>query len=187
MFRVALALLAVAAWCRPADACTPWRNAEHVIQAGQVPDTTAPSEVTARAGIMRVDGEDSCRLAWIAVDVAASDDLTSSDELGYRITVDDMPAGTLPRIPYAVDPLGGQLYLYFAYDAPSFTASLAIRAVDLQGNEGPTTTVAIEYARPPDESDGCSAGAHAGLPWLVGALAFVRRRRPRVGRRPARG
>jgi MYXO-CTERM domain-containing protein len=74
---------------------------------------------------------------------------------------------------------GGDLYFYFEYgDRSGFNFALEIRAVDLNGNLGPPTTITIGEDQ---ATSGCSTSSSstlgAALLALLAVLARPRRRR----------
>jgi hypothetical protein len=184
---------------RPARACSLMSNPPHTLDAqAQASDSTPPGvpAVTVES-ITRGKGPvssgcgqsaSSCDdLGTVTLLVSATDDQTSAENIGYRI---ELASGTLPSgltLPSgAVRAVGGgRLFLVWSdgntdnQEALSF--SLAIRAVDLAGNQGQPATIQISS---PGSGSGCSVAAR-GLSsvWpttiaiLVGCYLLRRRRR----------
>jgi hypothetical protein len=174
---------------RPAHACSPPHTPPHELDATHAGDIVAPSEVTARAAILRTDDggcgdkPDPCGdLAVIAITLEASDDATSFADLGYelRLVGGELPLGlTLPTGPVrSGSTLGGSLGLTFdGDDHAGFSFDLEIRARDLNGNLGPPTVLTI--GEPGEDGCATSHGSFAGFAGVLLALAFSVRRRYR--------
>jgi hypothetical protein len=158
----------------PADACTLVPIEDHELDAAHAGDTVAPSAVMASALVERQDTDQGCGAqskcgggAWITIAVAATDNATAVDKLGYelRIINGEPPDGlTIPTNP--VTPVGGQLYFYFnADDRVGFELDIQLRARDLNGNLGPPTVVTVG-----EPAEGGCATSHRSPATLVGTL-----------------
>jgi hypothetical protein len=126
-------------------------------------------------------------LGTIAIAVSATDDQTTSDQLGYRV---ELASGSLPgdlALPTTpILAMGGYLYFHWLDGATDeqedVSLSLAITTVDRAGNASPSSTVGIHSPG----SGGCSLlGRRLGSSWaastvlvLVGARLLRRRTRP---------
>ncbi len=114
----------------------------------------------------------------IGIGVQAQDDRTGVNEMGYTIRLVDgsLPEGmSLPNEP--VRPYNGDLlWLNFSDRDQSIGFTVAVRAVDLAGNEGPAMEVDVY-----DDvgGGGCSSGGRDRASWLllVGATLLLMRRR----------
>jgi len=161
----------------PAHACKLASNPVHSTDAqAQATDGSPPSApVVTVQSIQRGKGPEyqgcsqsasSCdALGRIILQVSATDDQTEVASLGYRI---ELASGSLPSglsLPAtAVRPATGSGLLLGWIDGASddqeaLSFVLAIRAVDLAGNEGPPTSVALRDAG----SGGCSVGGPSPL------------------------
>jgi len=166
--------------------CSLAANSEQQLDSAQSNDHVAPGAVTASFEVHRFGGDQdgggcaggevsTCpETATIEVQVAATDDATSAEQLGYAIEV---VRGTPPRglvLPeQAFSPFGDSLILYFDHDDHSgFDIDLAIRARDLNGNLGPPTTITVSEAG----ESGCRAetAPQLGL-WLFAVFAWLMR------------
>ena len=191
---VAVILLA-AATVRDASACSLIGLGEHLLDADEMlVDTTPPSVPTAQVDIGRnpeenVNGctggtSDSCSgTGIIQLAVAAQDDRTAAERMGYQITLasGQLPDGlALPSNPVDAQP-DGTLALVFSDHDQDMDFVLAVRAVDLAGNMGEPIEVAIADGG----SAGCRVGSsHQAIPLaLLGlALLLATRRRNRTDR-----
>jgi hypothetical protein len=140
----------------PLGACSLATNEDHHLDLAFGSDKTAPGTVTASVYDLihhENDGDGggcgthvaSCgSFSSLTLDVSAIDDQTPAERIGYRLRV---ISGDTPRdfnVPMQdVRAFGSQLYLYFAVDDHDFDFELEIRAVDLNGNAGAPTVVAI--------------------------------------------
>ncbi len=135
-------------------------------------------------------------LATVALSLSATDDEAPAAELGYRIEIEgDAPALAIGS--GVVRAEGGSLYLRWsegetdALEPLAFT--LRVFAVDLAGNEGPPTEIAVDHPGGPQPlPEGCegseaaegskpagsctTTGGAAGA-WCVAALLALSRRR----------
>ena len=140
---------------RLSGACSPVpESSPHVLDAAYAADTTAPGAVTASAVVEPPRSSDGggCGATplcgdggpFLVVYAEATDDLTPVGRLGYRLEVvgGQAPAGfTLPT--EALAPDGSELRIRIATTAAPFSVEVAIRAVDLNGNEGPASVITI--------------------------------------------
>ena len=152
-----LALLLAPSIPRPTGACSAVsENAgERQLDPAFSTDLVPPSAVTASAVVDRDDddggGGGGCNGAqcvtsgsFVFMSVYAMDDRAQKEQLGYRLTLasGELPAGmNLPTTAVISD--SGELRLRFPNDAPAFAFELEIRAVDLNGNNGPATVIAV--------------------------------------------
>jgi hypothetical protein len=147
---------------RPVGACSlaprdgGWHNNDPLYAL----DTTPPSAVTASYTVLRAKddggGGGGCGIAscgpapsYVLLSLSATDDRAAVDRLGYTFAIVD---GQPPRYfnyenvlkvdPYSAS--GTELGLSFDTDAAPFSFDLEIRAVDLNGNEGPPIVMTIE-------------------------------------------
>ncbi len=151
-----LALVLAPSIPRPSGACSPVseHNGEHRLDPAFSTDIVPPSAVTASAIVDR-DTDDGggggCEAAqcvtsgsFVFMSVHATDDQAQKEQLGYRLTLKngELPAGmNLPTTAVISD--RGDLRLRFPNNAPAFAFELEVVAVDLNGNIGPATVVAI--------------------------------------------
>jgi len=150
-----LALLLAPSIPRPTGACSPLpeNDGSHVVDPAFAGDAVAPSAVTATFSVIHPSNEGSRGCApidcgpgvpHIDLDVVATDDRAPTDRLGYHLTVlsGEPPGGlSLPSGPVLT--AYGDLLLRFAADAGGFNFALEVRAVDLNGNVGPPSTITI--------------------------------------------
>jgi hypothetical protein len=138
-------------------------------------------------------GDSSCDgMGAIAISVAATDDATPTDKIGYRLTLAGgrLPEGlTLPS--QAVRTLGGtdgQIWLNWGDgegDQEPFSFTLKVVAIDLAGNESAPQTLPVADAG----SDGCRVAGRAPplAPKTIAVVLvamFAIARRARRARRP---
>jgi hypothetical protein len=132
---------------RPARACDPVGLTPHTVTpALQASDQTPPTLPALPSAIVYRPGEAGCggSCGWrIEIAALATDDMTSSSQIGYRIT----PARTLPAgftVPdFAVDPVGDHVVLYGDFGDDPFGFTLRVVAIDLAGNESPPQNVEV--------------------------------------------
>ncbi len=150
-----LALIAAPSIPRPTGACSalPDHGGEHVVDAAFANDLVPPSAVTVVSAVDRDPGDggggcggaacsDKSNIVFLSLD--ATDDRAPVARLGYqlRVVAGQVPSGmTIPTT--AVDAIDGDLRLWFPSDTRSIAFDLEIRAVDLNGNVGPATVIAI--------------------------------------------
>lgn len=111
-----------------------------------------------------------------AIDADASDDLTPSEQLAFRV---EALRGNPPL--YYDEPIA---YMYFVWEeepTEPLDFELRIRAVDAAGNESNPLDIRITDGSEADEG-GCSllpakAGATAAGLWVLAAIGWLRRRR----------
>lgn len=169
---VAVALCALAT---PARACSFPDNQPYTIDPqAQATDATPPSAPVATVqSVKRGKGPEyagcsqsasSCDdLGTILLQVSATDDQTDTASLGYRIELvsGSLPSGlTLPATAVRPALSGGLLLVWLdgaSDDQEALTFELSVRAVDLAGNEGPPTSVAVHDPG----SGGCSMAGHS--------------------------
>lgn len=177
---VLVALLAVAL-PRPADSCSISVPSPHQKDPQHATDVTPPSATfVTTSRVESSDGGGCCGGArrWIELGLVASDDKTSADELGYKLTV---VGGEPPRNFPETQTLqygGDRMPVSVDFEDAAFAFDLEIRAVDLNGNEGPPVVVEIAFQA---ESSGCSTSSELPV-WamfVIGALALAIRRRRR--------
>jgi hypothetical protein len=181
----------------PARACSLGLLTPHVLDPGaQATDQTPPT--LPPPALFRIDrGQDSgggCSgsscddIGAIAISVAATDDATPDDEIGYRLT---LAAGRLPegfvlpstavRTPRGTD---GQIWIYWVDgkgDQESFSFTLQIVAIDLAGNESPPQSLTIA-----DPGTGGCRIAGRDRPSTSGLLALLALATAAAARRRAR-
>lgn len=168
----AAALVAVAP--RPARACSLFGYDPVFLSAGS--DTVAPTLTVGRATVWRGDG--SCAgTGLVQVEVAATDDQTPADQIGYQVLVTrgEVRFPGLPATPFTQG--SGDLALHFNDTGQALDLTLQVRAVDRNGNLSAPVDVDVRDV-PPDEG-GCAVGGGGAAGWLA-ALALVplvRRRR----------
>lgn len=187
-----------------AAACSFAGSPTHVVDpAMQATDKVAPVLEPPSAGIARGTGRgllgcsepSTCdEFGIIHLNVAASDDATPADRIGYRIT---FVSGTLPdefELPAEArrqNERGGLLLIW--YDEPEvaqepFDFTVEVVAIDLAGNESAPQMLRLSDGG----NDGCRAAGRRGAPAdartaavLIAMTALaVRRRRGRPGGRP---
>ena len=114
-------------------------------------DTTPPSPVTVTYEILPHSPADSgcggtkCgRLPLVLLRLSASDVGTPSERVGYKFTVVDGQPPQGLHVSSVLLAANGEVGLPFDTDAGSFSFDLEVRAVDLNGNEGPPVVIAIE-------------------------------------------
>jgi hypothetical protein len=151
----AVPLLALA-YPDPVGACSIVGNPDHQVDQAYADDETPPGAVTASVLVRRFDqgGGGGCGgtavsscydVAFVEVMVAASDDAAPADQLGYQVRVasGQAPAGMTPPAGAIRATEQGVLVLPFSYMESGFSFELEVRAVDLNGNLGPPTLVAV--------------------------------------------
>jgi hypothetical protein len=187
-----LAGLAACVWhTLPALACSFASQPDHVLDPlARASDSTAPTAPTVTVvKIQRGKAPDtdfaSCSqsatscddLGSVDLQIAASDDQAPTDSLGYQLvlTSGQLPSGmTLPT--GTVRAMAGHIYLHWTDDATedqeAVAFSLTLRAVDLAGNAGPSTTMDIRDAGSGDA--GCGVGLRRPLSaWPVTTIAIL--------------
>jgi len=147
---LSLTLCAAAAGVEPqvAEACSFAPNATHALDPMFSSDVTPPGAPDVTAIVRRWEYPSTCfDIALIDVAVSAIDDAAPPERLGYRFRVagGDPPDGLgIPDAAIAPPRINsGRVLLFFSYMDPAFAFELEVRAVDLNGNEGPPTVVAI--------------------------------------------
>lgn len=184
-----LGLLVVGGAARVAQACKPASEPAHTLDtAAQASDATPPGLVTVTATeIRRGKGPDtnlaSCSqsatscddIGTLALQVAAEDDQSPPDKLGYQL---ELTGGQLPSrlsLPTgAVRAPSGIINLHWidgaSDDQETIAFALAVRAVDLAGNLGPAQTVLIHDPG----SGGCSLPPRRpNTPWPLVTVAIL--------------
>jgi hypothetical protein len=139
----------------PVGACSIIGNPDHTVDAAYADDETPPGAVTASVLVRRFDqgGGGGCGgtavsscydVAFVEVTVAATDDAAPAEQLGYQVRVasGQAPAGMTPPAG-AIRAEQGVLVLPFSYMQSGFSFELEVSAVDLNGNLGPPTLVAV--------------------------------------------
>lgn len=171
-----LVVLAVIA-PRDAHACFEAGFEQHHLDRSQLADRVKPGPVAismwieeASDGGCVAPGDKKCGPPpprALVVHVAASDDQTPPDKLGYRVTI---TAGMAPFLaPGDIRPGDGDLLVFDLGESEELDFELAIRAVDLNGNLGPATYTQIAQSA---DSGGC-ASHHAGRVLSFGVIAIV--------------
>jgi hypothetical protein len=167
----------------PARACSLPANPAHTIDP-QAQDASLPSAPVATVQLIHrgkgpeqrgcAQSASSCDdLGWIIVQVSATDDQTAAGSLGYRVELasGSLPAGlSLPTTAVRPATSNGLTFVWIdgsSDDQEALAFVLSIRAVDLAGNEGPPTSVAV---RDPG-SGGCSLGGTSPLASLGAVVA----------------
>jgi MYXO-CTERM domain-containing protein len=162
----------------------------------QVPPTLPLPTVTVSRGKREVGcgGRNTCdNIGNIRIAVAATDDTTPAERIGYRLTLEGFGppnAGGLPRgltLPTdAVDPVAGEVVLVWDDiadgEAEDFYFVVSVVAVDLAGNQSEPQLLPIGDGRGGDCSiagGDRSARAPAVVAAVAFALAAFRRRRRR--------
>jgi hypothetical protein len=188
-FLIACGAVAAAssAMVRPARACSfPGNETYYADPEAKATDASPPgAPVVTVQSIKRGKGieRDGCGasgsscddLGTILLQVSATDDQTETANLGYRIELasGSLPSGlTLPTT--AVHPaISGTLLLVWidgaSDDQEAMSFVLSIRAVDLAGNEGPPTSVAVDDPG----SGGCSMNGHSPADSPLAILAVL--------------
>lgn len=142
---------------RPTGACSPLaaNNGPHELDLQFATDTVAPSAVTASAAIDddkgSSDGGGGCSTpvcgdggSFVVLNVSATDDRAPAERIGYRLTISGgQPPQGLDLPATAVLSASGDLLLRYNINASAFAFDLDIRAVDLNGNIGPATVIAV--------------------------------------------
>lgn len=151
---VAVALLVVAPSIpRPVGACSPVSEDDgpHAVDVAFSTDTVAPSAVDATVDVYRSStGGGGCANScgngfnMVQISLNAIDDRTSIDRMAYRFTI--VGGQPPPGLMWPSDDRFAPGEVNYRFDssfhgAVSFTVE--IRAVDLNGNVGPATTVTI--------------------------------------------
>ncbi|MBA3539862.1 MAG: hypothetical protein H0T79_09550 [Deltaproteobacteria bacterium] len=147
-------------------------------------ETAAPAAPVVEASIYRAaeGGSPGCAeptpqcgaTASITLDVAATDDATAADRLGFGVELvgGDASRGLFIDARFIVSP---ELYLSFdRSDDSGFSIDLAVFAIDANGNAGPATLITVSE---PGASGCASTGGTSSSLLLVGLTAFVLRRR----------
>lgn len=153
---LALALLVVAPSIpRPSGACSPVPddNGPHELDVTFSADAVAPGAVDATSSVSRSSGggggcagTDSCGggFSMVRVALTAVDDRTPEERMGYRFAIvgGQPPPGLL--FPSGDRTAYGEVNWRFdsSYRG-SFSFDVSIRAVDLNGNVGPATTLTV--------------------------------------------
>lgn len=159
MRRLALLMLLLApSLPRPVGACSPalrdggW----HSNDPAYATDTVAPSAVMASATVERSTRDDggsvgcntSCGPApgYIVLRPTATDDRAGLAQLGFKLAIasGQPPRGLDVSQVLLIESYSGEIGLRFDNDAAPFSFDLELRAVDLNGNEGPPTVITIE-------------------------------------------
>ena len=148
---------------------------QHELDRSQLADTVMPTAPMVSMRIESDDGggcigaDDPCAAALgrrLVLMVAASDDRTPPDKLGFRI---EGASGPLPfDVPGDVRPVDEMISISLAEDVP-LDLELAVRAVDLNGNVGPATYVHAE----PADSGGCATSRPGSFAWIAAAIALA--------------
>ena len=181
----------VAAPGRDARACDPIGDVVHtVVPSMQATDQTPPTlPVIPAPTIHYADnsgqgngcGGAKCEdVNSIGIPAVATDDMTPSEHIGYRLSLE---AGRLPPnmvLPTdAIEPMGNFVRLYFGTDAVSVDFTLQVVAIDLAGNESAPQSVHVKDVAP----SACSAGGRPVSGWgavgLAGAALLLAARRRR--------
>lgn len=180
---------------RRAEACSYGPLAPHQTDAAEAAvDTTPPSAIAKPSftvkrghgpdGSCGSESSDSCAdTGSISVHFEpATDDRTDATSMGYEVEVVDGVAPTDPTWPSsAVRAFDGNT-LYFHWsdgdsdEQETIDFTLAIRAVDRAGNQGPATEIRIRHG---GSEEGCRVtGSGVNLAWwlLAGALWAARKR-----------
>jgi hypothetical protein len=170
----------------PAHACKFPGNQPYAIdRQAQATDSTAPAapvvtvESITRGPASGACGASSCDGAGrIVLQVSATDDQTAPASLGYRIELSSgrLPSGlVLPDAAVHPATVDGLLFVWddgTGDDKTALAFVLSVRAVDLAGNESPSTAVTVSDPG----SGGCSIAGHK--PWdsavaLVAAVFLI--------------
>ena len=174
---LALGAVLLAADPKLADACSFAPNETHELDPAFSSDTTAPGAPTVSAMVHRWEYPSSCfDIGLISVALAATDDAAPANRLGYKLRVasgdppDRLGIGADAIAPPSLD--GGSVSLFFSYMDYAFAFDLEVRAVDLNGNEGPPTIVFIADEAPANDDDG-PAGCSATRSSSANALASL--------------
>ncbi len=189
----AVAGLALVIAPRTASPCSFPAAGEFAVDAAFGSDVTPPGAVTASATVARYpDPHSSCfDIAQVVLEVAATDDAAPADRIGFQLQLagGNPPLGLqLPAMPVTLETTGTSLLLFFDYrDQDGFAFDLEIGAIDLNGNVGPKTVLAISEtaseaasAAAFDDAGGCMAtGSPSSLAPLFAflSLALARSRR----------
>jgi hypothetical protein len=182
-------LLAFLVNARPAQACcaVAGRGAcgdssygLHVTDPAQADDTTPPSAPIVDVEITRYDQGCGSNGLHLDLTMQATDDRAPAERIGFLITVAsgefsiETEDGAI--VPY------GPVSFYFAEDELPFEGELEVRAIDLNGNIGPPTIVAVSSSASSSRQRFASvrgAGPLLTYGMLGLALVIARRRRRR--------
>jgi hypothetical protein len=157
----ALALILIAPSIpRPTGACSALAENSGPLEldAAFAADAVPPSAVIASVSIDADDGDGGggggCGTPlcgdgghFVVLNVSATDDQAPAQRIGYRLAVvgGQAPEGmTIPSTAVLSD--NGDLLLRFLNTTSAFAFDLEIRAVDLNGNIGPATVLAVVHS-----------------------------------------
>ena len=181
MPRMLVLVVAALAWASPreAAACFEPQPEPHALDRSQLADAVQPAAPSVSVWIEEAqDGgcsgvENPCAAGTgrrLVLMVAANDDRTPPDKLGFRI-------GGM-GLPFAVTrdmrPVGDLIWFPIADDL-EVDFEVSVRAVDLNGNVGPAT-----YVHAAEANGGCAARSGTPMSFALIAIALgllVRRRR----------
>lgn len=186
LFLALSVLFAMALVSRPAEACMPAWMEEHTLDPDEAAvDSTAPGQVEVVAvtvnrtsqleGCVRM----MCFLSNVVVEfVPPEDDRTPTEQMGYRFEIlsqEGVPRSLLSKFDDVTIRAFGEGRLFFDFTESGqrnpFRMEIAVRAVDLAGNEGPPTTFVVR-----DPPEGCgSSTAGGGWPLLPLLSAWLMR------------
>ena len=159
-----------------ADACSFAPNETHELDPAFTNDVTPPGAPTVTPKVHRWEYPSSCfDIGLLSVSVGATDDATPAERMGYRFRVlSGDPPDRLGISADAIRPpvLDGteSVGLFFNYMDAGFEFELEVRAVDLNGNEGPPTVV---FIADPDENSNDGTGCSATRSSSSNALASL--------------
>jgi hypothetical protein len=165
-------MVLVAIDARDAIACGAALRDDLVLDPVYADDTAPPSQPTVTWTSFVSTGTDCGDFGRVTLTVSAVDDRAPAEKLGFRLEVVSSDSDVLTPS-YAVLPLGGQIFAYFAPTVESLHAQLSVRAVDLNGNIGEPMLVDVAYEtpEPPQPDEGCNAGRSPGLALALLVLA----------------
>lgn len=176
--------LALLARTSPASACDLATPPTLVIAANPA-DTTPPSTATVDVAKVRGGRDGGCRsghgdcsdLTYVDFEVAASDDVSTSDAIGYAFETEppNVLAGSGPIVPDAAGRI--RLWLNGTSQATGPDVDVRVFAVDRAGNvSAQPALVTIDRS-----GGGCRLATRLdeGAPWLVAAIALLARSRSR--------
>lgn len=174
---------------RPADACCAVTGggacgysdyALHMKDAAQADDATPPTAPTVDVEVTKYD--QGCGSNGLALELTmkATDDRAPAERIGFVIAVASGNI-SIDFDPGPIVPYDGPVSFYFDEDELPFAGELEVRAIDLNGNIGPPTIVAVSSTASSRTRFASVRGAAPLVTFgMLGlALVIARRRRRR--------